>query len=464
MLRNPRRPARLDDYHSAPGPLFTRDRFGVGSSVSVPILVDDRLWGMLGVITEGRPLPPDTEVRLQQFAELIAAALANTQAQAKMRQLADEQTALRRVAELVAQSAPLDQVFTAIAAEASKLLGDLGAVLTRFDPDGFGTVVAACNSTVPIGMRMPSADDTASGRVLRSGRTARVASFDGTDLANVAVTFQVGAVVAVPITVGGRIWAALLALSPRKRDLPSGTEERLEEFAALAAAAIANAENKENLTASRARVVATADETRRRIQRDVHDGAQQRLVQTVITLKVALDAAANGRRTTELIGEALYHAQRATRELRELVHGILPASLNRDGLRAGIESLIADFPTPVSLDLVGPRLSAETETTAFFIVAEALTNVVKHANATRADVRIKVDGTVLTIEISDDGSGGADPIRGTGLTGLGDRVGAAGGTLEITSPPGAGTTLRAELPATPIETPMQAQDPPAARS
>jgi signal transduction histidine kinase len=178
----------------------------------------------------------------------------------------------------------------------------------------------------------------------------------------------------------------------------------------------------------------------------VHDGAQQRLVQTVIILKLGRDAAAKGEPTADLINEALRHAERGNAELRELVHGILPASLSRAGLRSGLESLIADISTPVDLESSAPRLPAETETTAYFIVAEALANVVKHAAASRARVRININAPSLIVEVSDDGVGGADATRGSGLTGLQDRVDAAGGTLTIASDLGGGTTLRASLP------------------
>jgi signal transduction histidine kinase len=156
-------------------------------------------------------------------------------------------------------------------------------------------------------------------------------------------------------------------------------------------------------------VVATADETRQKLQRDVHDGAQQRLVQTVLALKMGLAAIASGQPGLSYIREALGYAEKANSELRDLVHGILPASLSRGGLRAGLESFIADVDLPVNLSFCAPRLLSEVEVTAYFIVAEALTNVVKHAHATAAVVDIRFAGDLLTIEVADDGVGGADP-------------------------------------------------------
>ncbi|HEY6890719.1 MAG TPA: ATP-binding protein, partial [Solirubrobacter sp.] len=228
--------------------------------------------------------------------------------------------------------------------------------------------------------------------------------------------------------------------------LPAGTEDRLTQFSELAAAAIANAENRAKLTASRARVVATADETRRRLQRDLHDGAQQRLVHAQITLELAREAAVTGRPAAELIGEALAHTERANRELRDLVRGIMPAALTGGGLRTGIESLTDDMPLPIDLRVTVPRLGTQTETTAYFVVAEALTNVIKHARATQATVEVTVQGHALSIDVRDDGAGGADARHGTGLTGLLDRIEAANGTLTVSSPPGHGTALHATLP------------------
>jgi GAF domain-containing protein len=444
MLRE-KRPNRLDDYASAPGPHFTRERYGLGSAVSVPIMVEGEMWGMLGCLTEGRPLPAGTEDRLQKFAELITAAIANSQARAEIQQLADDQVAFRRVAELVARDAPVDQVFAEVCTETSRVLGGMAAALLRLDPDGFAAVVATHDSPAVPGSRIPIGDHSGVGRLFRSGRPFRIDSFEQSDLAEVAREMGVSAGVAAPIVVEGGVWGALTT-STSGTTPPPDSEEQLEQFAALAAVAITNAENKAKLTASRARVVATADETRRQLQRDVHDGAQQRLVQTVITLKLGRDAAAKGAPTADLISEALRHAERANAELRELVHGILPASLSRGGLQSGLESLIADITMPVHLEFSAPRLPPETETTAYFIVAEALANVVKHAAASLARVRVSVDVQSLIVEVSDDGIGGADATLGSGLTGLQDRVDAAGGTLTIVSDIGGGTTLRASFP------------------
>jgi signal transduction histidine kinase len=272
-----------------------------------------------------------------------------------------------------------------------------------------------------------------------------VDSYENTSLADVARAAGITSTTAVPITVEGRVRAALVSSNtgPTTRD---AVETRLGQFAELAAVAIANAETRAKLTASRARVVATADETRRRLQRDVHDGAQQRLVHAVIALKMARSTVESGSAAARLVDEALTNVERASSELRDIVHGILPQSLTHGGLRLGLESLVADLALPVDMQVTTPRLPAGVETTAYFVVAEALTNAVKHSQAGEVSLSVDLDGDKLVIEVRDDGVGGAEPTRGTGLTGLLDRVDAAGGALTIASPTGEGTAIRAELP------------------
>jgi signal transduction histidine kinase len=251
--------------------------------------------------------------------------------------------------------------------------------------------------------------------------------------------------VAVPILVEARLWVVLAAGSASM--LPAGTEERLTRFGELVAAAIADAESRGALRASRARIVASADEARRRLARDVHDGAQQRQVHTVIALKQAQAALHDtDNRAAGLIEESLRQAQAATAALRELAHGIMPAALHRGGLRAGVDSLREHVSLPVQAQVLAERLPEPVEITAYFVAAEALTNVVKHAGATLARVHAFIAEGRLEVVVSDDGHGGADPAGGTGLIGLTDRVAAAGGTLSLSSPPGAGTTLSVALP------------------
>ena len=441
------RPARVDDYAAVRGRAWARDDFGVGSCVAVPIVVRQRMWGVLGVTSPDRSMPPGAEERLEQFAELISASLAGAEARAELELLAREQSALRRVAERVARGDPPAQLFAAVASEASAVLGGEPMTLTRYENEQELSVVASSGGPAPVGTRITFAPSTQPDIVLRQGRAVRIDDYRVERDAELAEQYGLAASVSAPVAVEGRVWGALTATSPT-RPLPAGTEHRLQQFADLIAFAVANAEKSAQLTASRARVVATADETRQRLQRDVHDGAQQQLVQTVVTLKLAREsfAAGDGVAAAAYAAEALAHAERASSGLREIVRGILPASLTRGGLRAGVESLVDDLPLRVMTDVRVPRLGADIETTAYFVVAEAVTNLVKHARASQAWVRAAVEDGALAVEVRDDGVGGAQAGRGSGLTGLFDRVEARGGTLSILSPLGAGTAVRLSLP------------------
>jgi signal transduction histidine kinase len=212
------------------------------------------------------------------------------------------------------------------------------------------------------------------------------------------------------------------------------------------ATAISNVQARSDLAASRARIAAAADEERRRVVQDLHDGAQQRLVHTVITLKLARRAFDDGAQAQAHVTEALEQAESAVAELRELAHGILPRALSHGGLRAGVEALASRMPVPIECDVSADRLARAIEATAYFVLAESLTNVAKHARATHAAVTARVleDG-MLTIRVRDDGVGGARP-DGPGLLGLADRLAVLGGRLHVDSPAGGGTTVIAELP------------------
>jgi signal transduction histidine kinase len=325
--------------------------------------------------------------------------------------------------------------------------------VARFEPEGTAVVVlgiAQDADAVPVPRWWELDEPLATAEVLRTGHSAR------RDVEEFAAATGVAAVklgnlgnrstVASPIIVEGRLWG-VIAVSTKREPMPADTEERMTNFTKLVATAIANAENRSELEASRARVVAATAEERRRLVRDLHDGAQQRLVHTVITLKLALREIGNGdEQAGALVGEALDHAQQANAELRELVHGILPAVLTSRGLRAGVEELASRSSLPVTVDVSAERLPLAIEATAYFVVSEALTNAMKHSGARRAEVSAVVEGGEMRVEIFDDGVGGADPAGGSGLTGLADRVEALGGTVRITSPAGSGTSLLAKIP------------------
>ena len=437
------RPARIDDLAAVSGRWATvAHDAGFVASAAVPILITGRLWGAL-VVVGREPLPPTTEEQLGDFAELTATAVAAAQARTELRLLAEEQAALRRVAELTARGATLDEVFGAVTREASMLLGGPSMTLVRYDPDGSARVVAAHASPAPVGLHVPTDPASSLTKTWLTGRPTRINGFSGTTLQQLAAEIGVGAALSVPVTVDQRIWGALNT-STSGPPPPEGVEVRLMQFAEMAAVAIAGAESRADLIASRARIVAAGDEARHRLQRDVHDGAQQRLVHAIIALKLARAAASDD--LVSLLDEALVNAERANRELRDVVRGILPAALTSGGLRAAVQSVSEDLPLPVDLDLEVPRLPAATETAAYFLVVELLTNVVKHAAAGRATVRAAVHAGRLSLTVTDDGIGGADPATGTGLTGLRDRTDAAGGTLTIDSPPGGGTAVHATLP------------------
>lgn len=441
------RPARQDRLPETSGAWPTLAAAGMYvSSAAAPILLEDRLWGVL--VAAGRAtLPPHLEDKLARFAELAGTAIAGSQARAEAQALAHEQAALLRVAELVALGGPSEKVFAAVAAEAQQLLGGQPVTLVRYETEEAIVVMSRSGGPAPPGTRIPYAPDSLPDRIRRAADAVRVDDYLTTPDAELARRYDLRAGVGAPITVEGQVWGSLTATSA-DGPLARGTEQRLQRFANLVGTAVSNATSRAQLIASRARVLATADETRRRLQRDVHDGAQQRLVHTVISLKLAQQSLARSDLATgaERVAEALRNAQKASADLRELVSGILPAALARRGLPGGVESLLADLPLPVEAVIDVPRLPVEVETTAYFVIAEALTNVVKHAHASRAGVTIDVAGDVVRVEIRDDGVGGADPGGGSGLTGLFDRVDAGGGRLRISSPPGQGTTIEATLP------------------
>jgi PAS domain S-box-containing protein len=368
-------------------------------------------------------------------------------AEDELRILAEEQAALRRVAELVARDAAPEEVFEAVAVEASGLLDRDSTALARYDHDRFATIVAARGGPTQVGMRVPTEGDGVAASVRRTGRATRIDSYRGLHGPAVDLAHEIGmrAGVGAPIVAAGRLWGLIVVLTSA-RPLPGGTEDRLAQFAELVAAAIGNAESRTELTASRARIVAAADEERRRVVRDLHDGAQHRLVQTVLTLNMARRALQEHEDAAPaLVGQALHHAEQATVELRELAHGILPGVLTHGGLRAGAAALAERTPVPVALDVSVGRLPAVVEATAYFVVAEALTNVAKHARAGHAEVTARIEHGTLEVEVRDDGVGGAQR-EGSGLVGLADRLAALEGRLRVESRADGGTVVAAAIP------------------
>jgi PAS domain S-box-containing protein len=368
------------------------------------------------------------------------------------RRAEEEQAALRRVATLVARGAPPEDVFAAVAGEVVRLLPVDFAELGRCESDGTLVFVAAWGMPgghFSVGTRLMLGGKNISTIVAQTGRPARIDSYADASGPIGAAAREAGfrAAVGTPIIVEGRLWGVMTAASSLERPLPADAEARLASFTELVATAISNTEARTEVAASRARIVAATDEERRRVVRDLHDGAQQRLVHTVITLQLAQRALRNEKEEDlrALLSEAVNHAQQATAELRELAHGILPAVLTQGGLRAGVDALASRTPVPVEIDVPVGRLPAALEATAYFVVAEALTNVAKHARAGRATVTARLEDGTFRVQVRDDGIGGARP-DGSGLLGLADRLAALDGELRVESPADGGTLVAAAIP------------------
>src|SRR5215218_7919348 len=386
-------------------------------------------------------------------AERTQTAAALAASEASQRALAREQAALRRVATLVASGAEPSRVFEQVTEEVARLLGMQGASLMRYDESGTARVVGGWSDDgtlrLPVGMTFDLDGDTVVAKVLRTGRPQRAEyEHTGGTIAETLKSAGYRAAVAAPVTVGGRLWGALAAGSRSAEPVPQGDEQRLLDFAELVAQALANADAHAKLAASRARIVEAGDAERRRLERNLHDGAQQRLVAVALDLrllgaKFEKDPPA-GR---ELLLRAQEQLAEGLTELRELARGIHPAVLTERGLGPAIESLAMRAPVPVEIEEVpDERLAGPVEAAAYYVVAEAMTNVAKYAHASHATVSVRRVNGSATITVADDGIGGADPSHGSGLRGLADRVAALDGHLDVESSAGHGTRISAEIP------------------
>jgi signal transduction histidine kinase len=371
----------------------------------------------------------------------------------ELRALAQEQAALRRVATLVARGAPPEEVFGAVTEEVGQLLPVEYAEMGRYEPDRTITFVANWGRSVerfPVGSQWILEGQNLSTIVFETGRPARMDSYaDASGPVGVALRERgVRSALGTPILVDGCLWGVMIAGSTLEQPMPADTELRLASFTELVATAIANAQSRAALAASRARIVAAADETRRRIERDLHDGAQQRLVSLGLDLRAAQAAVPPqlGELAGELsrVGEGLAGV---CDELREISHGIHPAILSDKGLGPALRALARRSAVPVELD-VRPdrRLPERVEVAAYYVVSEALTNAAKHSHASLVHVEIYADDSMVKLAIRDDGIGRADPERGSGLIGLADRVEALGGGIQMASPAGHGTLLVVRIP------------------
>jgi signal transduction histidine kinase len=447
----------VDDLQAA-GSGGALDVPGVGKchSASAPL---DHPPGALLVVARRDPLNREETGLLRGMARVTAITMHMLRvlddertAREENERLAHEQAALRHIATLVATGATPREIFAAVTTEAGQLLGADFTELTRFLPGKAATVVAAWTTTgepVPFGGPRALGGHNLTTLIHDSRQPVRIVYGEG-NRPPAAETGQVPirSAVGVPILVEGRLWGVIAIGSAGAAQLPADTEVRLAGFTTLVATAIANAGAKSELKASRARIVASADETRRRIERDLHDGAQQRLVSLALRLKTAqaavppeLDQLAA--HLDSVAGELTT----ALDELRKMARGIHPTILAQGGLAAALKTLARRSSVPVALDLrIEGRLPEHVEVTAYYVVSEALTNAAKHSGASRVDVQVEQIDKTVRLAVRDDGAGGADPARGTGLVGLKDRVEAAGGTLTVRSPAGEGTHLFMELP------------------
>lgn len=419
-----------------------------------PITVAARMAGRLaaGDLSARMPETGSAEIgMLERSFNSLAGSLQGSNA--AQRRLLDEQSALRRVATLVAKGRSSEDVFSSVVHELTEHLPTELAVLGRFEADETITFLAGWargHGPADPGDRMPLTGDNVASRVWRTRTTARMDSLDvgSGPIAEAARARHVRSSVACPVMVAGQLWGILAAAARHDDGLPADAEMRMAAFTELVGTAIANAAARSELAASRARIVTASDDARRRIERNLHDGAQQRLVSLGLRLRTLESTVPPGQdEVREEIHLFTGEVTGVIDELREISRGIYPASLSRGGLASAVRTLARRSPLPIELDIrTEVRLSEPVQAAGYYVVAEAATNAAKHASASEVRVTLEDREGMLRVSVRDDGVGGADPIRGSGLTGLRDRVEALGGRLEITSVPGEGTLLVAELP------------------
>lgn len=375
----------------------------------------------------------------------------------ELRRMADDQAALRRVATLVARGVPPAAVFEAVAAEMGRMLNADYTAVERYEPDGNVTVVGSWNGrgdpelSLPVGSQWATGEDSVAGMVRRTGRSTRVMTYADMagDLAEWARSREITAGTGSPVTVEGRLWGTVIVFSTASRPQPEGVESRMLDFTELVATAIANAESRAELAASRARVVEAGDATRRRIERDLHDGAQQRLVSLGLELRAAeAGLAPDQAEVKEQLAATARGMAAVVKDLQEISRGLHPAILSKGGLGPALRALARRSALPVELSVgIGRgQLPERVEVAVYYIVTEALTNATKHANASVVRISVVPEDATVRLSVHDDGIGGADPRRGSGLIGLRDRVEALGGRIRVESPAGQGTTLLVTIP------------------
>jgi signal transduction histidine kinase len=468
------RPARVEDYAELPGPVAAAARAsGLESGFAVPIVVDGAVWGAVAIgrrrrrdalprfagsytgrLVLGAESAPDVEARLAAFTELAATAISNAQAHDDLQRLAEEQAALRRVATLVAEAVPAARIFDAVVAEVARILRLQGIEMARYDADGTATVIAGSGDhPSPAGKRWPLDGPSIMASVFETGRPARIDDYGAVDGPVAANARRAGmrSAIGAPIVVDGSTWGVVIAFSSLPDRIPDRSGVRLNAFTALVATAVSNATARAELIASRARIVVAGDEARRRLERNLHDGTQQRLLALGLDLQRIRasvrddpDAADAG------LEQATRDLETMLEDVRELSRGLHPARLTRSGLAVALRALARKSPIPVDVDVdVRERPPATVETAVYYVVSEALTNAIKHSAASAVAVTIGSDGATMRAKVHDDGAGGATAAGGSGLVGMKDRVDALGGRFALDSPRGGGTTIAIELPLIP---------------
>jgi signal transduction histidine kinase len=368
--------------------------------------------------------------------------------------LAEQQAALRRVATLVARGVDPSEVYPVAVAELSRGLGVDNVALLRYETEEALVVLANRDENgitkLSIGERLSLDGDNVSAMIRGTGAPARMDYHGGATGPTAERARQIGLrwAIGAPIIVDGRVWGALVIGSSQAEPMPPETEARIGDFADLVATAISNAETRAELTASRARIVTAGDHARRRFERDLHDGAQQRVVSLGLELRaVEASIPVQQQQLRDRLSNVVDGLSGVSMELQEISRGIHPAILSKGGLGPAIKTLARRSGVPVELDLnVDRRLPESIEVAAYYIVAEALTNAAKHAQASEVSVSAVAADDELHLTISDDGVGGAVAGAGSGLIGLKDRVAALAGRLDILSPAGSGTMLKAVIP------------------
>jgi PAS domain S-box-containing protein len=455
------RAARNDDVRaSRPVGDMPRQFLSLGfvSTVGAPIVVEGELWGYVAAASSHACLPPNTEKRIESFGELVATAIANAESrtelaasEARAHALADQQAALRRVATLVAQGVSPAEVFSAVAQEVAGIVDIPVVAVNRYEPDGSFTIVGIAGETgFTAGSSWPVEEQGISGMILATGLPSRVDDYSTMpgELGDAVREDLVVSTLGVPIVVEGSAWGFMIAAAKPGKSIPADTEERLARFTALVATAVSNATTRSELVASRARIVAAGDDAKRRIERNLHDGTQQRLIALGLDVQTVRESIPpdqiDAHYGLERIGREL---EAVLEDVRELSHGLHPALLSQAGLGASLRALARKSPIPVTLDVrVGNRPSESTETAVYYVISEALANSAKHSGASEISVVVTTYRSEIRALVEDDGGGGAEASAGSGLVGLIDRVEALGGRFSLDSPPGRGTRISVEMP------------------